>query len=323
MTLLFEQAVEFLESAHFDKEGLAWLKEYGGLSHKALEALADIETRAAEAVSLLEREKVRAENLRPQAPPTAEPEQPEFKPAPKVVKPAEPPQIDTKTTSMLKGVAMKPQPPDKSYSDISLAQDLLTLQTDTPLPGVDIKPEQRWIPLQRISLAGKFLNEAVADPLVPKEQERQHEAVRFPIIKSAITDSTLVTALTHPLRTLVNDLMLKSATSRITGTAETSRATLRGSATGSRRGRGRAAPCDRAAHGGEQPAPRVGVAHGPVVDGVGHVGMTRRGQGLLRGQVGLHVDRREVGAAVREDVQGALPQSVGQRCVGDDKNRVH
>jgi nicotinate phosphoribosyltransferase len=35
-----EQAVEFLESAHFDKEGLAWLKEYGGLSHKALEALA-------------------------------------------------------------------------------------------------------------------------------------------------------------------------------------------------------------------------------------------------------------------------------------------
>jgi nicotinate phosphoribosyltransferase len=35
-----EQAVEFLESARFDKEGLAWLKECGGLSDTALEALA-------------------------------------------------------------------------------------------------------------------------------------------------------------------------------------------------------------------------------------------------------------------------------------------
>src|ERR687898_396691 len=35
-----EQAVEFLEGAHFDKEGLTWLKEHGGVSNKALEALA-------------------------------------------------------------------------------------------------------------------------------------------------------------------------------------------------------------------------------------------------------------------------------------------
>jgi nicotinate phosphoribosyltransferase len=35
-----EQAVEFLESARIDKEGLAWLKECGGLSDTALEALA-------------------------------------------------------------------------------------------------------------------------------------------------------------------------------------------------------------------------------------------------------------------------------------------
>ncbi|MFA5937938.1 MAG: DUF1631 family protein [Sinimarinibacterium sp.] len=211
LRILFEQ---------FDESILPQLPR---LYQVVLDALADIEARAAEAASLLEREKVRAEALRPQAPPAAEAPQPEFRPAPKVVKPAEPQQIDNKTASMLKGVAMKPPPPGKDYSDVSLAQDLLTLQTDAPLPGVDIKPEQRWVPLQRISLAGKFLNEAVADPLVPKEQERQHEAVRFPIIKSAITDSTLFTALTHPLRTLVNDLMLKSATSRITGTAEARR----------------------------------------------------------------------------------------------------
>jgi nicotinate phosphoribosyltransferase len=35
-----EQAVEFLETARFDKEDLDWLKECGGLSDKALEALA-------------------------------------------------------------------------------------------------------------------------------------------------------------------------------------------------------------------------------------------------------------------------------------------
>jgi nicotinate phosphoribosyltransferase len=35
-----EQAVEFLEGARFDKEGLDWLRKHGGLSDKALEALA-------------------------------------------------------------------------------------------------------------------------------------------------------------------------------------------------------------------------------------------------------------------------------------------
>lgn len=213
LRILFEQ---------FDESVLPQLPR---LYQVVLDALADIDARAAEAAALLEREKVRAEALRgtQAAAAAAEAPQPDIRPAPKAVKPAAPPQIDNRTASMLKGVAMKPPPPGKDYSDVTLAQDLLTLQTDAPLPGVDIKPEQRWIPLQRISLAGKFLNEAVADPLVPKEQERQHEAVRFPIIKSAITDSTLFTALTHPLRTLVNDLMLKSATSRITGTAEARR----------------------------------------------------------------------------------------------------
>lgn len=213
LRILFEQ---------FDESVLPQLPR---LYQVVLDALADIEGRAAEAVALLEREKMRAETLRTQqAAPTAEKPQ-DFKPAapPVVVKPAEAPRIDSKTSSMLQGVAMQTPPPDKDYSDVSLAQDLLILQTDTPLPGVDIKPEQRWVPLQRISLAGKFLNDAIADPLVPKEQDRQHEAVRFPLIKSAITDSTLFTALTHPLRTLVNDLMLKSATSRITGTAEARR----------------------------------------------------------------------------------------------------
>ncbi|MEQ1438218.1 DUF1631 family protein [Fontimonas sp. SYSU GA230001] len=209
LRILFEQ---------FDESVLPQLPR---LYQVVLDALADIEARAAEASALLEREKARAETLRQLQPGAAETPAPA--PAAKPGAPPPPPQIDSKTASMLKGVAMQPPPPDKDYSDVSLAQDLLTLQTDAPLAGVDIKPEQRWVPLQRISLAGKFLNEAIADPLVPKDQEKQHEAVRFPVIKSAITDATLFTAVTHPLRALVNDLMLKSATSRITGTAEARR----------------------------------------------------------------------------------------------------
>lgn len=193
-----------------------------------LEALADIESRSAEAEALLQRETVRAHALKarhPQEPaPAPEPEAPKARPAPPSPWIPATTDIDSRTQSMLKSAALKPPSPDeKDYSDRKLAQDLLTLQTDAPLAGADIKPEERWVPLQRISLAGKFLNDAIEDPLVPEDLGPQHESVRFPLVKSAIADSTLFTALTHPLRTLVNDLMLKSATSRVTGTTEARR----------------------------------------------------------------------------------------------------
>ncbi len=180
-------------------------------------ALSDIEVRAVEAASLLARETERAATLRGEPPPPP----PARTPASFTKRAAAAEELDPKTNKTLIQIASAPEKPGETYSDRALASDLLTLQTQDPLPGADIQLEQRWIPLQRISLAGKFLNEVIADPLVAgSDLGPQHESVRFPLLKSALADSTLFTAITHPLRSLVNDLMLKAATSRVTGTVE-------------------------------------------------------------------------------------------------------
>lgn len=137
--------------------------------------------------------------------------------------PVPPPQVDQSTVSMLQNFAGKAV--DGTYNDGSLAADLLSLTGPHVLPGV--ADDQRWVPLQRMSLAGRFINEAIADALVPEELRAQHESVRFPVVKSALADSTLFTAATHPINSLVNDLMLKSASARLTGNAEARRAVER------------------------------------------------------------------------------------------------
>lgn len=218
----------------FDKFDEIVVPDLQRLYKALLTALADIEERAAEAAALLARETARAEVVRqaaprppPQPAPKAEPlpPPPPLKLNPVAPKPAPTgkPQVDPKTVTMLESFVTRAPAADGEYTDGSLASDLLALQGEAPLPGIDVKKEQRWVPLQRISLAGQFLNEAVSDPFVPPELGPQHESVRFPLVKSALTDATLFTAVTHPLRSLVNELMLKSATSRITGTAEARR----------------------------------------------------------------------------------------------------
>lgn len=127
--------------------------------------------------------------------------------------------VDEKTRSMLQAQAQ--QASNDSYNDGSLAVDLLALVDRKPLPGTE--NDQTWAPLQRMSLAGQFLNDAVSDPVIPEALRSQHEAMRFPLMKSALADQSFFTAVTHPLRSLVNELMLKSATSRVTGNTETRR----------------------------------------------------------------------------------------------------
>ncbi len=131
----------------------------------------------------------------------------------------ESPKVDPATISMLMSQASRSS--SLGYSDSSLAADLLTLASNDPLPGVST--DQSWVPLQRMELAGNFLNTSIADPLIPDALRSQHEAVRFPLVKSALTDETFFTAVTHPLRSLVNELLLKTATSHVTGNTETRR----------------------------------------------------------------------------------------------------
>ncbi|MES2488765.1 MAG: DUF1631 family protein [Pseudomonadota bacterium] len=128
--------------------------------------------------------------------------------------------MDSETVSMLQSYALKSD--GEGYTDGLLAADLLALAEQRPLPGM--AQGQSWIPLQRIALAGHFLNEAIGDTIVPDSMLPEHESMRYPLMKSALTDETLFTAAAaHPLANMINEMLLKSATSRVTGNAETRR----------------------------------------------------------------------------------------------------
>lgn len=133
--------------------------------------------------------------------------------------PFRPDRLDPRTTSMLESVASNDF--GAAYNDGTLAAELLAISNHTPVR--DVPESQSQVPMQRMSLAGHYLTEAIADPLIPAELKQQHETMRFPLVKSAIADETFFTSVTHPLRSLVNEMMLKSATSRVTGSGETRR----------------------------------------------------------------------------------------------------
>ncbi|MGQ0587298.1 MAG: DUF1631 family protein [Gammaproteobacteria bacterium] len=128
-------------------------------------------------------------------------------------------EVDGASLGMLESMAIKSD--GEGYTDGLLASDLLALNDGKPLPGV--VEDQSWVPIQRVSLAGHFLNVVISDAMVPDDLKPQHETVRFPLMKSALTDDSLFTSKTHPLGTLINELLLKSATSRLTGNPETRR----------------------------------------------------------------------------------------------------
>lgn len=127
--------------------------------------------------------------------------------------------VDAETSSMLKAYALGAD--GEGYTDGLLAADLLALMDERPLPG--ITREQGQVPLQRVSMAGHYLNGVIDDPLIPQDLRSDHESMRLPLVKSALTDPTLFTEVTHPLRSLVHDLMLKSATSRLSENGEARR----------------------------------------------------------------------------------------------------
>ena len=141
------------------------------------------------------------------------------KPATAMQAPEDTTHMDPETVSMLQSYALKSD--GEGYTDGLLAADLLALAEQRPLPGM--AQEQSWIPLQRISLAGHFLNEAIGDTIVPDSMQPEHESMRYPLMKSALTDETLFTSVAHPLANMINEMLLKSATSRVTGNAETKR----------------------------------------------------------------------------------------------------
>lgn len=131
---------------------------------------------------------------------------------------AVPEHLDNATRSMLAEQASMVV--SDEYNDGRLAAELLALAEAQRIAPSTGNGGASSAPLQRMTLAGEFLNRAVADPLVPRDLRQHHEAVRFPLVKSALADVSLFTSATHPLATLVNEAMLKAATSRVTGDVE-------------------------------------------------------------------------------------------------------
>lgn len=133
------------------------------------------------------------------------------------------PQVDAGTLSMLRNYAAGVD--EHLYTDHSLAADLLALAEKHSIP--DLPDEQRHAPLQRMSAAGQFFSEAVSDPLLPQELRQRQDAVRLPLVKTALADATLFTSPHHPVASLVDEMMLKAATARVTGNEEERRAAER------------------------------------------------------------------------------------------------
>lgn len=133
------------------------------------------------------------------------------------------PKVDAGTLSMLRTYAAKAE--DMLYDDHALAADLLALAENHSIP--DLQEDQRHAPLQRMSVAGQFFSEAISDPLVPPELRQRQDAVRLPLVKTALADATLFTAPHHPVSSLVDEMMLKAATARVTGNDEERRAAER------------------------------------------------------------------------------------------------
>lgn len=187
--------------------------------------LETVYTSLIEALTRIGNDAVKAVAETPQSAPsasptaTAPPAKRTKKPATQMQPPPHPPKVDADTQAMLQSYALKSD--GSGYTDGLLAADLLALADNRPLPGV--AQNQTWVPLQRITLAGHFLNEVIDDPMVPDELKPQHESMRYPLVKSALTDETLFTSLSHPLGSMVNELLLKAATSRVTGNVETRR----------------------------------------------------------------------------------------------------
>ena len=171
-----------------------------------------------QALTRISTEAAKATETKPISTPKAAPPRPPQS-ATTMQAPADPRHLDTESIGMLQQLALKAD--GEGYTDGLLAADLLALAENKPLPGV--MQDHSWIPIQRISLAGHFLNVVISDAMVPDELKPHHESVRFPLMKSALTDDTLFTSRTHPLGSLIHELLLKSATSRVTGNVETRR----------------------------------------------------------------------------------------------------
>jgi len=101
------------------------------------------------------------------------------------------------------------------YADAMLASELMAAARGQSVEGLD--PGHAWAMTQRAGLVGRMFNEIVADPNLPRGITSALEGLRFPVIKTALSDSTFFSDQQHPVRSLINDLASMAASTRAGG----------------------------------------------------------------------------------------------------------
>lgn len=101
------------------------------------------------------------------------------------------------------------------YADAVLASELVAAARGQSVQGLD--PGHAWAMTQRAGLVGRMFNDIVADQNLPRGVTGALEALRFPVIKTALSDITFFSDPNHPVRSLVNDLGSMAAATRAGG----------------------------------------------------------------------------------------------------------
>lgn len=102
-----------------------------------------------------------------------------------------------------------------AYADAMLASELMSAARGQSVQGLD--PGHAWAMTQRAGLVGRMFNEIVSDPNLPRGVTGAMEDLRFPVIKTALSDVSFFSDPQHPVRSLINDLASMAASTRAGG----------------------------------------------------------------------------------------------------------
>lgn len=123
--------------------------------------------------------------------------------------------LDPHTKRLLQKIARARDATSTQYSNSDLAAQLLRSEhlklTEGHLGGLN-----RAV-IQRLALLGRMFGAIARDPNLPLTFKKCFENLRFPLIKSALADSSFFSQRVHPLRTIADDLLRRAAQSRMSG----------------------------------------------------------------------------------------------------------
>ncbi|HSW14621.1 MAG TPA: DUF1631 family protein [Solimonas sp.] len=108
-----------------------------------------------------------------------------------------------------------------AYADAMLASELMAAARGQSVQGLD--PGHAWAMTQRAGLVGRMFNEIVTDQNLPRGVTGALEDLRFPVIKTALSDGSFFSDAQHPVRSLINDLASMAASTRAGGPAAVAR----------------------------------------------------------------------------------------------------